>query len=124
MGSRYNPYIPPVPPGSRDLAMAAMVGRLDGADRGREAGAARSVHAKASRPPMPESSEQAGLTNGKAASPRSVPLNAIIGALRTTITDHGPITRGWIGSAAKRIHGQIEAAMHDVNPSEENLTSP
>lgn len=32
---------------------------------------------------------------------------AIIGALRAAIRDHGPITPEWIGSAAKRILGQL-----------------
>jgi transcriptional regulator with XRE-family HTH domain len=32
---------------------------------------------------------------------------AIIGALRSVISDHGPITRKHVGSAAKRILGQL-----------------
>jgi len=32
---------------------------------------------------------------------------AIVGALRSQIRDHGPITPEWIGSAAKRILGQL-----------------
>lgn len=38
---------------------------------------------------------------------------AIVGALRATIKDHGPITPEWIGSAAKRIVGQIANAKLD-----------
>lgn len=32
---------------------------------------------------------------------------AIAGALRSAIHDHGPITPEWIGSAVKRIVGQL-----------------
>lgn len=35
---------------------------------------------------------------------------AIAGALRSQIKDHGPITPEWIGSAVKRIMGQLKNA--------------
>jgi hypothetical protein len=39
---------------------------------------------------------------------------AIIGALRGTIHDHGPITAEWISSAAKRILGALGNARADA----------
>jgi hypothetical protein len=38
---------------------------------------------------------------------------AIAGALRATIRDHGPITPEWIGSAVKRILGNLRNARVD-----------
>ncbi len=35
----------------------------------------------------------------------------IAGALRAAIKDHGPITLEWIGSAAKRVAGQLRGAV-------------
>ena len=37
----------------------------------------------------------------------------VVGALRSTITEHGPITKFWIGSAVKRIESMIEAQLRD-----------
>lgn len=34
----------------------------------------------------------------------------ITGGLRSVINDHGPVTKEWIGSAAKRIFCQLETA--------------
>jgi hypothetical protein len=41
---------------------------------------------------------------------REESLRAIVGALRAAIHDHGPITGKYVGSAAKRILGQLENA--------------
>jgi hypothetical protein len=38
---------------------------------------------------------------------------AIVGALRSTIHDHGPITAKQVGSAAKRIIGQLASMRAD-----------
>jgi hypothetical protein len=35
-------------------------------------------------------------------------LRVVIGALRSCIHDHGPITPEWIGSAAKRVVGNLK----------------
>ncbi len=50
----------------------------------------------------------------------SASLRAITGALRTTIQDHGPITKEWVGSAAKRIHGQLKAQDTDLQGNRSN----
>lgn len=42
---------------------------------------------------------------------------AIVGALTDTINAHGPITRQWIGSAAKRVAGNLPA-LRAAPPSE------
>lgn len=44
---------------------------------------------------------------------RALLMRQIAGALRTCIQEHGPITRDWIGSAAKRAAAQVEALFND-----------
>lgn len=45
---------------------------------------------------------------------------AIVGALMDTINAHGPITRQWIGSAAKRVAGNLPA-LRAAPPSEREV---
>lgn len=40
---------------------------------------------------------------------RSLVERQIAGALKSTIRAHGPIDNFWVGSAAKRIYGQLKA---------------
>ena len=48
----------------------------------------------------------------------------VVGALRSCVIEHGPITKGWIGSAAKRIvkgiiNGQHGSGTETPPPAEE-----
>lgn len=52
---------------------------------------------------------------------RSALERAIAGALRLCIDVHGPITREWTGSAAKRVIGVIKGHNQERRRSKEKL---
>jgi hypothetical protein len=52
---------------------------------------------------------------------RSDTERRIAGALRNTIHDHGPITKRYIGSAAKRIYGQLLCLAKEQECSEKGV---
>jgi hypothetical protein len=54
---------------------------------------------------------------GKLQKKRTITIRKIVGGLKQTINAHGPISKEFIGSAAKRIYG---AMINDVNPKNKN----
>ena len=52
----------------------------------------------------------------KKAKPREFIMTTkiISGALKNCIRDHGPITKDWIGSAAKRIYGNCQQVVENA----------
>ena len=45
-------------------------------------------------------------------------LRVISGALKSCIDAHGPISKEWVGSAAKRVRRALSSAQHDARRAE------
>jgi len=45
----------------------------------------------------------------------------IAGALRSTVDAHGPITKQWVGSAAKRVVSEIKVLEREERKRDERL---
>ena len=45
-------------------------------------------------------------------------LRVISGALKSCIDAHGPITKEWLGSAAKRVRKALSSAQHEARRRE------
>jgi len=50
---------------------------------------------------------------------QTVLFKAIVGGLKATVSDHGGITKELVGSAAKRIYGQVKSVIHAEDKQKE-----
>jgi len=53
-------------------------------------------------------------------SDRSSVESRLAGALKNTIYAHGPITKDWVASAAKRMYGQLKGMAREQHRREKN----